>query len=287
MGDAGILRSDERVELIDGELIDMAPIGSKHAGTVAFLAKRLEQAVGDSALVFVQNPLALAIASEPLPDIMLLKPRADFYRSNHPGPEHALLIVEVADTTLAYDRDIKVPLYAHHDIPEVWLVDLENNRLHVYTSPSDTGYLESHSLARPGLLATAALPSSAVDLGGAFLAQRPTRGYANRRLLAATCRHCQPTLLTSGHTGDMVSHMKTTIQIPDSLLEEARVLARQERTTLKALIEQGLRRVISERKRRHGFRLRKVTFKGNGLQPHLAGASRDQIRELSYEGRGG
>lgn len=85
----------------------------------------------------------------------------------------------------------------------------------------------------------------------------------------------------------MVSHMKTTIQIPDSLLEEARVLARQERTTLKALIEQGLRRVISERKRRHGFRLRKATFKGNGLQPHLAGASRDQIRELSYEGRGG
>lgn len=85
----------------------------------------------------------------------------------------------------------------------------------------------------------------------------------------------------------MVIHMKTTIQIPDSLFEEARKLAQRERTTLKALVEEGLRRIISERKRRNGFRLRKVTFKGQGLQPHLAGASWEHIRELSYEGRGG
>ncbi len=85
----------------------------------------------------------------------------------------------------------------------------------------------------------------------------------------------------------MVSHMKTTIQIPDSLFEEVRKLAQRERTTLKVLIEQGLRQVISERKRRNGFRLRKATFKGQGLQAHLAGASWEQIRELSYEGRGG
>ncbi|MGH7233708.1 MAG: type II toxin-antitoxin system VapB family antitoxin [Nitrospiraceae bacterium] len=81
--------------------------------------------------------------------------------------------------------------------------------------------------------------------------------------------------------------MKTTIQIPDSLFEEARKLAHRERTTLKALVEQGLRRIVSERKRRNGFHLRKVTFKGQGLQPHLAGASWEHIRELSYEGRGG
>jgi CRISPR/Cas system-associated protein Csm6 len=85
----------------------------------------------------------------------------------------------------------------------------------------------------------------------------------------------------------MVRHMKTTIQIPDSLFEEARKLAHRERTTLKALVEEGLRRIISERKRRGEFRLRRATFKGNGLQPHLAGASWDQIRDLSYEGRGG
>ncbi len=81
--------------------------------------------------------------------------------------------------------------------------------------------------------------------------------------------------------------MKTTVQIPDSLFEDARKVAHRERTTLKALVEEGLRRVVSDRKRRGGFRLRKATFKGNGLQSHLAGASWDQIRELSYEGRDG
>ena len=85
----------------------------------------------------------------------------------------------------------------------------------------------------------------------------------------------------------MVGHMKTTIEIPDSLFEEARKLAQRERTTLKALVEQGLRRVIAERQRGNGFRLRKATFKGQGLQSHLAGASWEQIRELTYEGRGG
>jgi hypothetical protein len=85
----------------------------------------------------------------------------------------------------------------------------------------------------------------------------------------------------------MVSHMKTTVQIPDSLLDAARKLANQERTTLKALIEEGLRRVVSQHKRRNGFQLRKATFKGKGLQPPVAGASWERIRELSYEGRGG
>jgi CRISPR/Cas system-associated protein Csm6 len=85
----------------------------------------------------------------------------------------------------------------------------------------------------------------------------------------------------------MVSHMKTTMQIPENLFEEARKLAQRERTTMKALVEEGLRRIISERKRRSAFRLRKATFKGAGLQPHVTGASWEQIRELSYEGRGG
>lgn len=85
----------------------------------------------------------------------------------------------------------------------------------------------------------------------------------------------------------MVSHMKTTIQIPDRLFEQARRIADRERTTLKALVEQGLRRVIAEHERRQAFQLRKVTFKGSGLQPQLAGASWEQVRELSYEGRGG
>ncbi len=84
----------------------------------------------------------------------------------------------------------------------------------------------------------------------------------------------------------MVRNMKTTVQIPDSIFEEARKIAQHEKTTMKALIQEGLRRIISERKRRGLFKLRKATFKGNGLQPHLAGASWDKIREMSYEGRG-
>jgi hypothetical protein len=85
----------------------------------------------------------------------------------------------------------------------------------------------------------------------------------------------------------MYSHMKTTIHIPDSIFEEVRKLAHQEHTTMKALVEEGLRRIISERQQSRDFRLRKATFKGKGLQPHLAGVSWDQIREQSYEGRGG
>ena len=84
----------------------------------------------------------------------------------------------------------------------------------------------------------------------------------------------------------MFRNMKTTVQIPDSIFEEVRKIAHNERTTLKALMQEGLRRIISERKRRGRFKLRKATFKGNGLQPYLAGASWDKIRELSYEGRG-
>jgi len=85
----------------------------------------------------------------------------------------------------------------------------------------------------------------------------------------------------------MACHMKTTIQIPDAVFEEARKLAHREKTTLKALVEQGLRKVLSEHKQRNRFRLRKASFRGTGLQVHLAGATWDQIRETSYEGRGG
>lgn len=98
----------------------------------------------------------------------MLRPRQDFYRSGHPIPGDILLIIEVADTRVAYDRDVKIPLYACHGIPEVWLVDLEDRRLHVYTSPSASGYLECGTLAAPGMLAPAELPGSPVDLSDLF-----------------------------------------------------------------------------------------------------------------------
>jgi Uma2 family endonuclease len=168
IAEAGIFQEDDRVELIDGEIIDMAPIGSGHAGTVMALNRLLARALGDRAIVLVQSPVVLPEHSEPEPDLALLRPRQDFYRSGHPLPGDILLIIEVADTRLAYDRDVKIPLYARHGIPEVWLVDLEDRRLHVYTSPSASGYLECRILAAPGMLAPAELPGCPVDLSGLF-----------------------------------------------------------------------------------------------------------------------
>ena len=146
MGEAGIFGADDRIELIEGELIDMAPIGSLHAGTVMRLTRLLTQALAGRAILSPQNPVWLADRSEPQPDIAVLRNRADFYRNSHPGPEDVLLLMEVADTTLSYDRDVKIPLYARHGIPEVWLVDPNAQSLEVYRQPKKEGYRE---LLRP------------------------------------------------------------------------------------------------------------------------------------------
>ncbi|WP_440994966.1 Uma2 family endonuclease [Arhodomonas sp. SL1] len=129
MAAAGVFGGDDRVELIQGEIIDMAPIGSRHAGTVAQFSELLRRTLGERGLVWVQSPLALGEYSAPQPDIAVLAPRADFYKEHLPGPAEVCLVIEVADTTVAYDRDTKLPLYADHGIPEAWLVDLEGGQL--------------------------------------------------------------------------------------------------------------------------------------------------------------
>lgn len=143
MASAGILAPDERVELIDGEIIEMSPIGSRHAACVRRLARFFHRAVGRRALVGVQDPIRLGDRSEPEPDLSLLTYREDFFADRHPGPEEVLLLVEVADTSLAYDRRVKLPLYARHDIVEVWLVDLEGRSVEVHRRPGGDGYAES------------------------------------------------------------------------------------------------------------------------------------------------
>jgi Uma2 family endonuclease len=140
MAEVGILDPEARVELIDGEVIDMAPPGSPHAGTVTYLTKVLIHAVGDSALVLAQNPVRLSKYSEPQPDLALLRPRDDFYRERHPQPDDVLLIVEVAATSLRYDRRKKVPLYGRHGIPEMWLVDIDGGRFVRYRAPQQGSY---------------------------------------------------------------------------------------------------------------------------------------------------
>ncbi|HSE84154.1 MAG TPA: Uma2 family endonuclease [Thermodesulfobacteriota bacterium] len=148
MAEAGILSEDDRVELIKGEIIKMAPIGSRHAGCVSRLNNLLSRQVGGTALVNVQNPVRLSDFSEPQPDIALLKPRDDFYSNGHPTPNDVLLIIEVSDTSLEYDRDIKVPLYATALIQEVWLVNLMKDIVEIYREPRSGIYRDVHYATR-------------------------------------------------------------------------------------------------------------------------------------------
>ena len=164
MGEAGILGEDDRIELIDGEMIEKAPFGPLHAAQVNILSSLLVRTVGERAIVSIQNPIALLPQNEPQPDIALLRQRADRYRSSLPSAADVLIIVEVADTTLRYDRDIKIPLYARHGIPEVWIVDLQGESVLVYRQPGPDGYGEVSTAPREGTLSPHALPDVALDL---------------------------------------------------------------------------------------------------------------------------
>lgn len=148
MGAAGILKPEDRVELIEGEIVQMSPIGSRHAGMVAFMTRLFVHAVGDRAIVQVQNPVRIGDHSEPEPDLMLLKPRSDFYTSAHPRPSDVFLLIEVADTSAESDREVKVPLYARAGIGEFWLVSLDQKQIEVYRDPQGDAYASTriHSL---------------------------------------------------------------------------------------------------------------------------------------------
>ncbi len=168
MGESGVLAPESRVELIEGEVIDMAPMGSRHAAAVRMLNQRLVRACGNRAIVSCQLPLRLSAASEPEPDLMLLVPRADFYAEHHPVAADVLLLIEVADTSLAYDRDVKLPLYARHGVAEVWLVDLENHRVQFFSRPVGEGYRDISVSEIPRAASAAALPGVPLDLTGLF-----------------------------------------------------------------------------------------------------------------------
>jgi Uma2 family endonuclease len=164
MAEVGLLAPEARVELIEGEIFDMPALGKDHESVVDQLTHTFVRAVGEEAIVRVQGSVRLSSLSMPQPDILLLKPRSDFYRSRRAAAADALLIVEVSDSTLAFDRDVKVPLYARHGIPEVWIVDLRHDRLHFYRSPADGEYRDETWTPTPGLTPVAALPQVSVDL---------------------------------------------------------------------------------------------------------------------------
>ncbi len=163
MGLAGVLTEDDRVELIDGEIMQMSPIGSRHVAAVARLTRRFVQRFGDVALVFVQNPIRLGEHDEPEPDLALVKDHPDCYADALPTPPDIFLVVEVADTSLEYDRRTKLPLYARHGIIEVWLVDVTWDTLLVSRDPGPSGYRTSWMVGRGDQIAPLAFPERALD----------------------------------------------------------------------------------------------------------------------------
>jgi Uma2 family endonuclease len=134
MDEVGIFSEDERVELIDGRILEMSPIGSQHAAYVTLLHRAL-RAVEETAIVRIQNPIILDDETEPQPDIAVVKFKSNVYVDSHPYPEDVLLIIEVAETSLVEDREIKLPRYASSGVPEVWIVNLIENIVEVYREP--------------------------------------------------------------------------------------------------------------------------------------------------------
>ncbi len=160
MGEVGILHEDDRVELIEGELIEMASIGTRHFTCVNALTRLFVRGVGDEAIVSVQNPVRLNESNEPQPDLTVIRNRD--YRESLPGPKDVLLLIEVSDTTLAYDRNVKLPLYARAGIREVWIVDLAGGIVERYTGPTPNGYRHTEQARRGASLVPEALPGLAL-----------------------------------------------------------------------------------------------------------------------------
>ena len=164
MADAGIFGENDRLELIDGGIFEMTPIGPFHAECVRRLTKLLYQRVGNHAEVSVQNPIQLGPQTELYPDIALLRARQQGYRLSHPGPKDILLLIEAGDTSFETDRTTKIPRYAQAGIPEVWLIDLAGSQVHVYTGPSLSSYKNIRVLRGADALQVTLLPACRVTV---------------------------------------------------------------------------------------------------------------------------
>ncbi|MBD2176346.1 Uma2 family endonuclease [Pseudanabaena sp. FACHB-1998] len=144
MHEAGVFKDGDRLELINGEIKTMSPIGRKHVACIIRLDKLIQKKLGDRVMVSTQNSIRLEDHSEPQPDLAILKFRDDFYEGGLPTPDDILLIIEVADSSIDYDRDVKAPLYAMAGIPEMWLFDVNKKVIEGYSQPSPLGYKQIH-----------------------------------------------------------------------------------------------------------------------------------------------
>jgi Uma2 family endonuclease len=164
MGDAGIFPPDYRIELIQGEILEMAPIGFNHAGHVMHLMNFFVPLLNQKAIVNAQNPLQLGDLSEPEPDFMILKFREDFYKSRHPNANDVLLLIEVADSSLAYDQNQKLRLYALHGVAEYWLLNLNDSCLEVYREPHGETYAQKSTLRQGDSVTLTQLPDITIQV---------------------------------------------------------------------------------------------------------------------------
>ena len=164
MARTGLIGPDEHVELIEGEVIRMPPIGDRHGGAVEELTELLVQAVAGRARVRCQMPVALSNYSEPQPDFAVMRPRKDRNDRAHPSATDVFLIVEISYSTVRYDLDVKVPLYARHGVPEVWVIDLKHHKLHFFRALAEGTYREITSVSDGSLTVVPGVAGATVDL---------------------------------------------------------------------------------------------------------------------------
>src|SRR5688572_12317195 len=165
MGEVGIFKEGDRVELIDGEVIRMNPIGPGHSSRVMRLTRTFGRALGDRALLSILNPMQARPRHQPQPDVMLLRPRADDYSESHPTAADVLLMIEVAETSLSYDRTTKSAIYAQAGIPEYWIFNLLDATLIVLRDPVDGEYRTVEVLGREDTIQPLAFPDVTISVG--------------------------------------------------------------------------------------------------------------------------
>jgi Uma2 family endonuclease len=163
MIDLGMLKDYEKAEIIEGELIKQMTIGDRHAHIVDLLTKMFIRNVSDNVLVRIQNPLRLSNFNEPEPDVVLAD-LTKFDGMRHPRPAEVLLVIEVSDATLKYDREVKIPLYAEAEIPEVWIINLPKNIVEIHTKPSNGVYQFVKIFASGENVKTEVLPDLSIEV---------------------------------------------------------------------------------------------------------------------------
>ncbi len=164
MAEVGILKPGDRVELLDGDIIPMAPMSSRRAAAVSKIVEWLQRTFAGCAAVRVQSPITLNEHSEPEPDVALLQPRPDHYAEAHPTPQDVFLVIEVAQSSLGHDRNVKIPEYARAGVTEVWLVNLEARHVEVFREPTPLGYGAKTVRRRGQSVAPQAFPDATVTV---------------------------------------------------------------------------------------------------------------------------